>query len=41
LAYQYLYRLGYRNMRVLEEGMPGWQKRQYRLKGRVQQSALQ
>jgi rhodanese-related sulfurtransferase len=41
LAYQYLYRQGYRNMQVLEEGAPGWQKRQYPLQGQTPRSALQ
>ncbi len=33
LAYQQLYRAGYRNMQVLEEGLPGWQQHQYPLEG--------
>jgi rhodanese-related sulfurtransferase len=41
LAYQYLYRHGYRNMQVLEDGIPGWQQRHYPMQGRVQQSAVQ
>jgi rhodanese-related sulfurtransferase len=41
LAYQYLYRQGYRNMQVLEKGIPGWQQQQYPMQGRVQQSAIQ
>jgi 3-mercaptopyruvate sulfurtransferase SseA len=31
LAYQFLYRQGYRNMTVLEGGMPAWQERRYPL----------
>jgi hypothetical protein len=41
LAYEHLYRQGYRNMQVLEEGIPGWEKRQYPMQGRVQHSAVQ
>jgi len=31
LAYQFLYRQGYRNMAVLEGGMPAWLERRYPL----------
>jgi hypothetical protein len=40
LAYQQLYRAGYRNMHVLEPGLPGWQQRQYPLEGVPRQSRL-
>jgi 3-mercaptopyruvate sulfurtransferase SseA len=40
LAYQYLYRLGYRNISVLQEGLPGWEKRQYPLQGTSQHATL-
>jgi rhodanese-related sulfurtransferase len=40
LAYQYLYRLGYRNIRVLKEGLPGWQERHYPIKGTSQHAGL-
>jgi len=40
LAYQQLYRAGYRNIQVLEEGLPGWQQHQYPLEGLRQQSAI-
>jgi hypothetical protein len=40
LAYQHLYRAGYRKLHVLEHGLPGWQQRHYPLTGPQQQSAL-
>jgi len=40
LAYQELYRAGYRNMQVLNEGLPGWQQHQYPLEGPQRRSQL-
>lgn len=38
---QQLYHAGYRNMQVLDEGLPGWQQQQqYPLEGLRQQSAI-
>jgi 3-mercaptopyruvate sulfurtransferase SseA len=34
LAYKVLEQTGYRNMRVLREGIPGWQQKGYPLEGR-------
>ena len=34
LAYKVLEQKGYRNMRVLREGIPGWQQKGYPLEGR-------
>lgn len=34
LAYKALEQRGYRNMRVLREGIPGWQQKGYPLEGR-------
>jgi len=35
-----LYRAGYRNMQVLNEGLPGWQQHQYPLEASQRQSQL-
>jgi 3-mercaptopyruvate sulfurtransferase SseA len=34
LAYEFLHRRGYRNMKVLDEGIPGWQRRGFPVTGR-------
>ena len=33
LAYKFLERKGYRNMKVLKEGLPGWAQKRYPLQG--------
>jgi 3-mercaptopyruvate sulfurtransferase SseA len=33
LAYKFLERKGYRNMKVLTEGIPGWAQKRYPLEG--------
>jgi rhodanese-related sulfurtransferase len=33
LAYGILYENGYRNMKVLDEGIPGWQQKRYPMEG--------
>jgi 3-mercaptopyruvate sulfurtransferase SseA len=38
LAYEQLYRAGYRNIHVLNEGLPGWQQRHYPVEGQQRQS---
>jgi 3-mercaptopyruvate sulfurtransferase SseA len=35
LAFQILYRKGYRNMKVLYEGFPEWLKKGYPVEGKV------
>jgi hypothetical protein len=34
LAYKFLERQGYSNMKVLKEGIPGWVQRKYPVEGR-------
>jgi len=34
LAYKFLERQGYSNMKVLREGIPGWTQRKYPMEGR-------
>lgn len=34
MAYKFLAQKGYRNMKVLKEGIPGWQRKGYPMEGR-------